>query len=115
MRGRRWMSAGVVGAAILIAGCSKSEPGETTPEQAAGAKADTAAAQAGAAVDTAATAAGAYGDTTAAAAGAAQDSARAAGAAADSTMGAAADTAAVVLPDTSGMGARVDSVQRDSM
>ena len=88
MRTRILLSTGIVGAALLAAGCSKKEPEQTTPEQAAGAKADTTTAQAGAAVDTAAGAAGAYGDTTAAAA---------------------------VMPDTTGAGAAVDSVKRDSM
>ena len=114
MRTGTLVGAGIVAAVILASGCSKSEPEQVTPEQAAGAKADSAAAQAGAAVDTAATTAGAYGDTTAAAANAARDSAGAVGATADSTMRAAGDTAAASLPDTSGVGAAVDSVRPDS-
>jgi len=114
MRKGTLVGAGIVAAVILGSACSKSETEQVKPEQAAGAKADTAAAQAGAAVDTAATTAGAYRDTTAAAAGAVQDSAGAYGASADSTMKAAGDSAAGALPDTSGVGAAVDSVRPDS-
>ena len=96
MRKGIMLGAGIVAAMILGSACSKSETEQVKPEQAAGAKADTAAAQAGAAVDTAATTAGAVGAT------------------ADSTMNAAGDTAAASLPDTSGVGAAVDSVRPDS-
>jgi hypothetical protein len=122
MRTRMIVSAGIVGAAMLGIGCHKSQPGETTPEASAGRTADTAATRAGAAGDTVAARAGPYGDTAAAAAGAARDSAATTGAAVDSTMGAARDSAAAGLPDTtglrpdtSGLGAGADSVRRDSM
>lgn len=101
---RALLSAGMMGAALLILGCSKSEPEQATPEQAAGAAADTTSAAAGAVGDSAA----AYGDSTAAAAGAVADTAAAA-------AGAVQDSAAAQVPDTTGLGAGVDSVRPDSM
>jgi hypothetical protein len=110
MRTRSLFSLGMMGA-LLVLGCSKSEPGETTPEQAAGATADTTTAAAGAARDSVTAAEGAYGDST----GVAGDSAAAA-------AGAVSDTASTTLPDTTsgmpdttGVGAGADSVPSDSM
>jgi hypothetical protein len=100
MRTRMLLSAGMVGAALLIIGCSKSGPGETTPEQAAGAKADTTTAAAGAAQDSA-TAATPYGDSTGAAVR-------------DSAIPVVPDTT-TPMPDTTGVGAGADSVRSDSM
>ena len=101
MRTRAVLSAGIVGAAILVIGCSKSQPGETAPEQAAGAKADTTTAAAGAAQDSATAAAGAYGDSAAAAT--------------PDTSAGTPDTTGLVTPDTTGFGAGADSVRSDSM
>jgi hypothetical protein len=111
MSTRMLLSAGIIGAAMLGAGCHKSQPGETTPEQAAGEPRDTARATAGAARDSAAAAAGAYRDTAAAAAGAARDTAAAG---LPDTTGLRRDTSGL-LPDTSRVGGAVDSVRRDSM
>ena len=136
MRTRALLSAGMMGAVMLVMGCSKSEPEQTTPEQAGGQAADTAMAGAGAVQDSVTAAEGAYRDSAAAAAayrdsavaaeGAYRDSAAAASRAArDSAAGAAAaygDSAADgrpnssgVTPDTTGLGAGADSVRRDSM
>ena len=133
---RSLLSTGMLGAVMLVVGCSKSEPEQTTPEQAAGQPADTVRAGADAVRDsiTAAegayrdsvTAAGAYRDSATAAEGAYRDSAAAASRAArDSAAGAAAaygDSAADgrpdtsrVIPDTTGLGAGADSVRPDSM
>ena len=115
MRTRALLSAGLVGAAMVGAmlsmGCSKkSEPGETVPETAAGAAADTAG-QAGAARDSMAAAEGAYRDSAAAASRAARDSAAGAAAAyGDSAADGRPDTTGV-MPDTTGAGAAVDSVR----
>jgi uncharacterized protein YcfL len=76
----------MMGAALLVVGCSKSEPEQATPEQAAGAAADTTTAAAGAAADTSA-----------------------------ASTGAVQDSAAAQVPDTTGLGAGADSVQPDSM
>ena len=124
MRTRAILSAGMVGAAMLAMGCSKSEPEQTTPEQAAGQAADTARAGADAARDSVTAAEGAYRDSVAAE-GAYRDSAAAASRAArDSAAGAAAaygDSAADgrpgtrVIPDTTGLKADADSVRPDSM
>ena len=83
---RALLSAGMMGAALLVLGCSKSEPEQATPEQAAGAAADTTTAAAGAAADTSA-----------------------------ASTGAVQDSAAAQVPDTTGLGAGADSVQPDSM
>ena len=104
MSTRALLRAGMMGAALLVVGCSKSEPEQATPEQAAGAAADTTSAAARAVGDSAA----AYGDSTAAAAGAVADTAAAA-------AGAVQDSAAAQVPDTTGLGAGVDSVRPDSM
>jgi hypothetical protein len=115
MRPRGLLSAGMVGAAMLAMGCSKKEPEQTTPEQAAGEPRDTARATAGAARDSATATEGAYRDTAAAATGAAADTAAgAAGAVQDSAAARTPDTARMT-PDTTGLGAGADSVRRDSM
>jgi hypothetical protein len=105
---RALLSAGMMGAALLVLGCSKSEPEQATPEQAAGAAADTTSAATDAPRDSATAAGGAYGDSTAAAAGAVADTTAAA-------AGAVQDSAAAQVPDTTGLGAGADSVQPDSM
>ena len=126
MRTRGLLSAGMVGAAMLVMGCSKSEPEQTTPEQAGGQAADTATVGVGAVQDSVTAAEGAYRDSVTAAEGAYRDSAAAASRTArDSAAGAAAaygDSAADgrpdtsgVTPDTTGLGAGTDSVRRDSM
>jgi len=67
----RLMGAGVIAAVILVSSCSKSEPEQATPEQAAGqAPTDTNSAHPATAQDTTAATRGAYGDTTAASTGA---------------------------------------------
>jgi uncharacterized protein YcfL len=86
MSTRALLRAGMMGAALLVVGCSKSEPEQATPEQAAGAAADTTTAAAGAAADTSA-----------------------------ASTGAVQDSAAAQVPDTTGLGAGADSVQPDSM
>jgi hypothetical protein len=102
MRTRTLLSLGLTGAAILTMACSKSGPGETTPEQAAGAKADTTTAAAGAAQDSATAATPAYVDSTAAAG------------ANDSVIPVVPDTTTATT-DTTGLGAGADSVRSDSM
>ena len=137
MRTRTLLSAGMLGAAMVVMGCSKSEPEQTTPEQAAGEAADTMTAGADAVQDSVTAAEGAYRDSATAAEGAYRDSATAAEgayrdsaaaasrAARDSAAGAAAaygdsladgrpDTSGLT-PDTTGAGAGVDSVRPDSM
>jgi PBP1b-binding outer membrane lipoprotein LpoB len=107
MRTRALVSAGMVGAALLVMGCSKSEPAETAPEQAAGQAPDTTTVGAEAARDSTRAAQGAYGDATAAG---------------DTSAAAVQDTAAAgvpdtsgVAPDTTGLGAGLDSARSDSM
>jgi hypothetical protein len=102
MRTKTLLSLGLTGTAILVVACSKSGPGETTPEQAAGAQADTTTAAAGAAQDSTAAATGAYGDSTAAAG------------VRDSVIPVVPDTT-TATPDTTGVGAGADSVRSDSM
>ncbi len=87
MRTRAWLSAGLVGAAMLGIGCSKKDSRGTVPETAAGmqptrrrqraGRQDSISAAEGAYRDTAAAAAGAAGDSAAAAAGLVGDSAAA--------------------------------------
>ena len=108
---RALLSAGMMGAALLVLGCSKSEPEQTTPEQAAGAAGDTTSAAAGAVQDSVTAAEGAYRDSTAAAA---DTAAAAAGAVQDSAAAQVPDTTGMT-PDTTGLGAGVDSVRPDSM
>jgi hypothetical protein len=91
MRVRALVTVGMVSAVMLGAGCSKSDPGETTPETAAGEVADTTTVGAEAARDSMITAEGAY-----------RDSISAGAAAADSAAGALGDSAAAELPDTAG-------------
>jgi hypothetical protein len=97
----------MVGAALLVMGCSKPEPAETAPEQAAGQARDTATVGAGAAQDSTMAAQGAYGDTTAAG-----DSAAAG--VSDSVITVQLDTTRAT-PDTTSTGAGADSVRSDSM
>jgi hypothetical protein len=87
---------------MLVVGCSKSGPGETAPEQAAGAKPDTTTTGAGAAQDSTTAATGAYGDSTTSATPS------------DSVIPVVQDTTSTTT-DTTGMGAGADSVRSDSM
>jgi hypothetical protein len=115
MRTRGLLSAGMVGAAMLVVGCSKKEPEQTTPEQAAGQAADTTRAAAGAVKDSATAAEGAYRDSAAAAAGAVSDTAAAAAGAVQDTAAARVPDTTGLTPDTTGLGAGADSVRPDSM
>jgi hypothetical protein len=105
---RMLVSGGLVAVALLVLGCSKSQPGETTPEQAAGAKADTTTAAASPAQDSTAAAAGAYRDSTTAAGD------TAAAGVSDSVATVVPDTS-TATPDTTGAGTSADSVRSDSM
>src|SRR6476659_7566841 len=103
MRTRGLLSAGMVGAAMLAMGCSKKEPEQTTPEQAAGQPADTARAAAGAVQDSATAAEGAYRDSSAAASRTARDSAAGAAAAYGDSAADGRPNNSGVTPDTTGL------------